>query len=115
MRQRTLNAVSEGEAQTDTRPKVIVFRSVDKIVTRVREQTDVWCKPIFETNADVPQYFIVRTAAIEVILVSHRRDPSESVVLVEDSAYPAKRVGRQMKAWECGIQWITQNNVSGDR
>ena len=74
----------------------------------------MWRKPILEANADVSQYFIVRTAAIEVILVSRRRDPRKSVVLVKDAAYPAKRVGRQMKARKCGIQRITQNNISGD-
>jgi hypothetical protein len=60
---------SKGEAEADTSPKIIVFRSVDKIVTRIGEKTEVWCKPIFKTNADIPEYFIVRTAAIEVILI----------------------------------------------
>jgi hypothetical protein len=61
-------------------------------------------KPILEAKADISQYFIVRTAAIEVILVSRRGDPSKSVILIEDAAYPAKGVGSQMKAWKCGIQ-----------
>lgn len=107
LRQRNAEYLSEGEAQTDASSQIIVLRSIDKIVTGVGEHTDMRREPVFKADADVAEELIVRTAAIQTILVSRGGDPSQRIVFVKDAANPAKRVRRQMKAWKCVIQRIT--------
>jgi len=78
----------KGVSYTEARQHKVVSRAIDKVVAGISEQSNVWCKTVFETAADVAKDFV--TGASPVKLPSH--DWREMIAFVKYAPDDPKNV-----------------------